>query len=103
MSHKIDGLSPAATAAVQGSRVNAPAREAHKGSGPVGSVAAVDSVALTADAQNLQRLEQAIANRPEVDEARVEKIRAQLRDGTYVINPGVIASQLARMEWELSP
>jgi flagellar biosynthesis anti-sigma factor FlgM len=101
MTQKIDSLAPPPGTAVTGSRAPVAPRSDSGGSGEVRGVPAADSVALTPDAQTLQRMEQVIAGLPVTDAGRVEQIRAQLRDGTYTINPGVVADQLARMEWEL--
>ncbi len=73
-------------------------------SGAVRSVAvpATDSVRLTDDARMLQALRDAAAQAPAVDGQRVAETRLALAEGRYTINPERIASQLARMEWELS-
>lgn len=102
MSNKIDGYGIQQPALPVSGR--APAAGNSKGSesgGPVRAVPVVDSVALTEDAHSLQRLEKAVAAAPVADSERVDKIRAQLRDGSYQINPRAIADSLARMEWEL--
>jgi len=101
MSNKIDGYGIQQPAVPATSRTPATTRSESEGGSNVRAVPAADSVALTADAQTLQRLEKAVSAAPDIDSERVEKIRAQLRDGTYPINPRTIADQFARMEWEL--
>lgn len=101
MSNKIDGYGIQQPAVPATSRTPASGRSDSEGGGNVRAVPAVDSVALTADAQTLQRLEKAISAAPDADSERVERIRTQLRDGNYQINPRTIADNFARMEWEL--
>lgn len=104
MTNKIDGYGIQPTAGPRTAAVAPVGRSGAQGSNaasPVASVSALDSVALTEDAQNLQNLEQKIASLPAEDHERIEKIRAQIADGTYQINPKTIAERLARMEWEL--
>jgi negative regulator of flagellin synthesis FlgM len=61
-----------------------------------------DSVKLTGQAQLMQHLEQAAAQAPTVDTARVAQVRQALDDGSYTVDANSIASKLARMEWDLS-
>lgn len=55
-----------------------------------------DQVKLTNQAQDLQQLEQTIKSLPEVDQARVEKIKAQIASGNYSINPSTIADKIIK-------
>lgn len=102
MSNKIDSyhsVAPRVTTAAPKSAV--PGSTAAGASDKPAAVPAADTVRLTGDAQQLQQLEKTIAAIPLVDHARVQRVRDALRDGTYQINPQVIASKLARTEWEL--
>ena len=65
-------------------------------------VAAADTVRLTGDAHQLQQLEKTIAAIPLVDHTRVQRVRDALRDGSYQINPQLIAAKLLRTEWDLA-
>jgi negative regulator of flagellin synthesis FlgM len=67
-------------------------------------VATADStgVRITDSARQLAALEQAIRELPDVDEARVAKVRAAIADGTYQVAPDRIADKLLRLENELS-
>lgn len=65
------------------------------------SVPPGDSLSLTAGAQQMQQIEQAIAETPDVDQQRVDEIRQSLADGSYRVDSQAVASKLARMEWEL--
>ena len=58
-------------------------------------------VRITDSARQLAALEQAIRELPDVDEARVAKVRAAIADGTYQVSPDRIADKLLRMENEL--
>jgi negative regulator of flagellin synthesis FlgM len=58
-------------------------------------------VRITDSARQLAALEQAIRELPDVDEARVAKVRAAIADGTYQVSPERIADKLIRLENEL--
>ena len=75
MSNKIDGYGIQQTSAPVAGRAAAVSRSGGDDGGNVRAVPVVDSVALTADAQNLQKLEKAMSSVPVVDNDRVEKIR----------------------------
>jgi negative regulator of flagellin synthesis FlgM len=53
-----------------------------------------DRVALSPQAQELMAARQAIRQMPEVDAAKVAKVRAQLQAGTYVVDPQKIAAKM---------
>jgi len=63
--------------------------------------AAATGVRITDSARQLAALEQAIRELPDVDEARVAKVRAAIADGTYQVSPERIAEKLLRLENEL--
>ena len=60
--------------------------------------ASTDAVSLTESATNLQKLEAAIANMPEVDSDRVAAIKQQVEDGTYEINDERTAAAILGFE-----
>ena len=65
-------------------------------SGSKGS--AGDKVELTSDARLLEKLDKALANAPDVDEARVAEVKAAIESGNYEINPDAIADAMLQFE-----
>jgi negative regulator of flagellin synthesis FlgM len=63
--------------------------------------AGTQGVRITDSARQLAALEAAIREMPDVDEARVAKVRAAIADGTYQVSPDRIADKLLRLENEL--
>ena len=57
-------------------------------------VAQGDRVALSAKAREMQAARQAIRQMPEVDAEKVAKVRAQLKEGTYVVDSKKIAAKM---------
>lgn len=101
MSPKIESFGPQGPTPSRSRGVEAPAG-ASGGDKAAAPVVPTDSVKLTDDALRLQRLAQAVADAPAVDLKRVADVRERLREGRYEIRPDVIASRLARIEWELA-
>ena len=64
------------------------------GSGQSPSVRSSDTVELSSQAQNLGRLQVALRELPDVDEARVEQVRQQIADGSYRIDADQIATKI---------
>lgn len=64
--------------------------------------AASSGVSITHSARQLAALEQAIRALPEVDEAKVARIREAIAAGSYEVSPERIAEKLLRMEHDLS-
>ncbi len=62
------------------------------------SVSNDDSVQLSSQVQSLQSLEAKIREMPEVDEARVEKIKSAIANGEYEINHERLAAAIQRFE-----
>ena len=60
-----------------------------------------DTVNLTNRAQLLERLEKTLASLPEIDNARVEAVKAQIENGEYQIDSEKIAEALLRADQEL--
>ncbi len=57
-----------------------------------------DTVTLTTKAVDLRKLEESLASVPDVDQARVESIRAAISDGSYQVDTGKIIDQLLSAE-----
>lgn len=55
---------------------------------------ASDTVELSSQAQDLNRIREELAELPEVDESRVAQIRQQIADGSYSIDAEQIASKI---------
>ena len=100
MSNKIDSYNPQVAGAPR-------VRTAESGDKAAAGQAraepeANDSVRLTDDAVLVQQAERAAAQASDVDERRVAEVRQAIAEGSYQVDPKVIAAKLARMEWELS-
>ena len=100
MSTKIDSVQTPAIASSP-ARLSAVAGRETRGSSDSAPVSGVDQLHLTGDARLLQQLESAVAQIPVADHSRVERIRAQIENGSYTINPQAIASALTRLEWQI--
>lgn len=61
-----------------------------------------DTVTLTGSVDQMVKLEELLANIPEVDSARVSEIRASIADGTYKVDPEKIVDNLLQIEKDLS-
>ena len=66
--------------------------------GGVGSASQGDKVSVTSEASRLKQIEEQLSNVPEVNSAKVSEIRKQIADGTFTINPQVIAAKLIAFE-----
>ena len=60
--------------------------------------AATDVVTLTDLAARLQRLTEAVAQVPVVDQAKVEALRAEIENGQYRIDERAVADKLSALE-----
>ncbi|QSP94034.1 flagellar biosynthesis anti-sigma factor FlgM [Marinobacter salinisoli] len=63
-----------------------------------GAAASGDSVSLSNQAKNLKQIEQSLADLPEVDDNRVEKIRSALENGTYKVDAEKLAQKMLEMD-----
>ena len=100
MSNKIDAYNTANPVRVAASAVKPAAAGASGAPAKVAPATGSDTVQLTGDARQLQELEKTIAAIPQVDPARVQRVRDALNNGSYKIDPQAIAGKLARIEWE---
>lgn len=57
-----------------------------------------ETVTITDSTNRLRQLSQAAAKQPEVNNEKVASIRAALADGSYKVQPGVIAARLMAFE-----
>lgn len=53
-----------------------------------------ENVSLSAQAKNLKSLEQQIKEQPDIDDARVESIKAALQDGSFKIDAEKLAQKM---------
>jgi negative regulator of flagellin synthesis FlgM len=60
-----------------------------------------DTVTLTPAAQQLNQLQETIANQPVVDTQRVEQIRSAIEGGHFQIDPVKVAEKLMQFEESL--
>lgn len=60
-----------------------------------------DQVTLTSSGRSLQKLEEAIANTPVVNTAKVAAVKQQLSSGTYQIDSGRVAGKLLQLDSRL--
>ncbi|MFT6285470.1 MAG: negative regulator of flagellin synthesis FlgM [Alcanivorax sp.] len=69
-----------------------------------GSVAGVgdDTVTITSSAAGMLKLEQSLADIPDVDQARVTAIRASIAEGNYHIEADKIVDKLLGLEEDLT-
>ena len=100
MSNSIDSIrgvhnNPAAEAQNQG---KAPASGLDSQEQARVSNTPVDSVVLTDVAAQVQKAEKALAETPEVDEAKVKQIKAAIADGSYRVNAEQVAEKMLKLE-----
>ncbi|MEM6817639.1 MAG: flagellar biosynthesis anti-sigma factor FlgM [Pseudomonadota bacterium] len=102
MSNEIDGVNTGILpkiADVGGNRrVSSETPAEQQGEAPKARPA--DTVALTDNAKLLARIEDAVAEAPEVDAARVDAIKASIQDGSYKIDDRQIADKILRSDVE---
>lgn len=89
------GLSKIGQAHTAGSKAIKPASEPSSGAAP--SVK-TEVVTLTDLSARLRELTEAIAKAPEVDQAKVQALRAQIEAGTYAIDERQIAEKFSAFE-----
>ena len=57
-----------------------------------------DSVVISPEAHSLKQLESIVKNTPDVDTAKVEKIRLSIADGSYTIDSEKIAEKMLSLD-----
>lgn len=60
-----------------------------------------DAVSLTSEAQQLGGLQEKAMNSSGIDQAKVDRIKAEIESGSYKINVEQLASKLAQFESDL--
>lgn len=60
--------------------------------------ASPDSVSLSQKAQSLARIEAELKSLPEVDQARVDEIKARIEDGSYQVDLEKLAQKMLDLE-----
>ncbi|AVJ55343.1 flagellar biosynthesis anti-sigma factor FlgM [Idiomarina sp. OT37-5b] len=60
-----------------------------------------DSVSLTSEAQQLSRLQEKAMGSSGIDQAKVDRIKAQIESGSYKVDVERLASKLAEFEGDL--
>ncbi|MFD2631289.1 flagellar biosynthesis anti-sigma factor FlgM [Idiomarina piscisalsi] len=60
-----------------------------------------DAVSLTSEAQQLGGLQEKAMNNSGIDQAKVDRIKAEIESGSYKINVEQLASKLAQFESDL--
>ncbi|GIU36037.1 flagellar biosynthesis anti-sigma factor FlgM [Shewanella schlegeliana] len=60
-----------------------------------------DSVSITAQAQQIQNVQTKMADMPEIDQKKVDEIKAAIAEGRYKIDPEKLATNIASFENEL--
>ncbi len=100
MTSKINGLDPTVT---KPSEVSAPSRgrPAGPGDGGARTLAGAAGVQITEGARQLAALEATIRRLPQVDEARVARIRKAIEDGSYTVDAEATATKLMVFEHDL--
>ena len=57
-----------------------------------------DTVTFTSTAAEMLKLEESLANIPDIDSARVSSIQASIAEGTYRVDPEKIVANLLKLE-----
>jgi negative regulator of flagellin synthesis FlgM len=65
---------------------------------PMGGQSGQDKVSLTDMASRLKSLENKLAEQPDVDQARVDRVRTALARGEYRVNPDRVADKMMDFE-----
>ena len=68
---------------------------------PAPSAQKSDSVSITAQAQQIQNVQAKMADMPEIDQKKVDAIKAAIAEGRYKIDPEKLATNIANFENDL--
>jgi len=99
---KIDGsVSPLRP--LESNQTQAVNRAGAERNAPVAAAPEADSLRLTGEATGLKQLARELGAAPaDIDQAKVDAVRASLADGSYRIDPRAIANRMADMERALT-
>lgn len=73
----------------------------HTNTRPAPAKSGGDSVSLTSEAQQLNGLQEKAMNSSGIDQAKVDRIKAQIESGSYQVDVERLASKLAQFEGDL--
>ena len=73
-----------------------------KSAGTSGGGSSSDTVTFTTTASEMLKLEESLANIPDIDNSRVAAIKASIAEGKYEINPEKIVDSLLSIEKDLT-
>ena len=102
MTDKISGLSTAdQLAPIKGSNSSSVVAEKPQGEGAAAFVSSSptgDHLTLTDSARSLQKIEEAVANTPVVNQEKVAAVKQAVNSGTYQIDANRVAGKLLKFE-----
>jgi negative regulator of flagellin synthesis FlgM len=102
VSNKISGFSTAEPVAPpKGSNSSGAVADKSQGEGSAATASASqtgDHVTLTDSARSLQKIEQAVAQAPVVNTAKVAAVKQAVNSGTYQIDAGRVADKILQFE-----
>ncbi|MCL1050726.1 flagellar biosynthesis anti-sigma factor FlgM [Shewanella abyssi] len=104
MAMDIKQVNSAATARINSSNTGKGAATQSAPAAPVQTAVAqkADSVSITPQAQQLQNVQTKMADMPDIDQKKVDEIKAAIAEGRYKIDPEKLATNIANFENELS-
>ena len=98
---RVTGSNPRDTAAPRATRGGAERASPSHGQSTAAAAAPTDAVTLSADASKIINIESKLKHLPEVDEARVERIRSAVAKGDYHIDPRRVAQKFLELDGQL--
>jgi negative regulator of flagellin synthesis FlgM len=102
VSNKISGFSTAEPVApLKGSNSSGAVADKSQGEGsatPAAPSQTGDHVTLTDSARSLQKIEQAVAQAPVVNTAKVAAVKQAVNNGTYKVDAGRVADKILQFE-----
>lgn len=100
MSTKIDAYTPPSPRPVAtGASLSRAGASGGSEAKPVAAVAATDSVSLTGNARELQKLAATSGSAPSENSSRVDRIRTAISNGSYQVDSKAVAAKLTRLEF----
>ncbi|WP_220737901.1 flagellar biosynthesis anti-sigma factor FlgM [Shewanella sp. c952] len=104
MAMDIKQVNSAATARINTSNAGKGSAAQSAPAAPAQTAAAqkADSVSITPQAQQLQNVQTKMADMPDIDQKKVDEIKAAIAEGRYKIDPDKLATNIANFENDLS-